>query len=203
MASSTAQDTAAFLHAHGIRVDEGTLHRMLEEAIRRLPRILYPADPARELSPKEIEILKEGGFELEPSDLGDEDPLTRTAAEYAALLETSLTTRQAAERLGVDPSRIRQKLTADPPALYGIRLGDGWRLPELQFDGDRLLPGWSAVAAALPRDLHPLAIFRWLTLANPDLEARGLEGLDRPLSPREWLRLGFPPEEIVRLARDL
>jgi hypothetical protein len=192
--------TMAFLHAHGIRVEPKALDSMLEEAVRRMRRSLYRADPREDLSAAEAEELERGGFDLTPVDLGPDDPLARTAAEYAALLKSSLSTTEAARRLGVDPSRIRQRLTSQPPTLYGVRLESGWVIPEFQFDGDRLVPGIAEVVPHLNPELHPVAVFRWFTVPSPDLAA---EEEGRTLSPREWLRLGLLPATVAELARDL
>jgi uncharacterized protein YifE (UPF0438 family) len=194
--------TVAFLYAHGIRVAPATLDAMVKEAIVRMHRTLYRTDPRADLTEAEAIALKKGGFALEPLDLGAEDPLVQTATEFAALLKESLSTTAAAERLGVDPSRIRQRLTSKPPTLYGVRLESGWVLPELQFDGSRLIPGIAEVVARLDPDLHPVSVFRWFTLPNPDL---ALEQREEPhtLSPREWLRLGLPVQAVAGLAADL
>jgi hypothetical protein len=201
MLESTSQ---AFLHAHGIRITPAQMDELVREAVARLPRNLYRSDPRRDLTAAEVAILEEGGFDLspEPTVLDPAaDPLARTAAELAALLKTSLSTLQAAERLGVDPSRIRQRLTAEPPTLYGIRRESGWVLPEFQFDGSTLLPGMGEIVANLDPELHPVAVHRWFTLPNVDLDAG--DDVSGPLSPRDWLRLGFPPGAVVSLAADL
>ncbi|MGH9362660.1 MAG: hypothetical protein ACRD2T_12165 [Thermoanaerobaculia bacterium] len=112
-----------------------------------------------------------------------------------------MTAAEAAKRLGVDPSRIRQRLTSRAPTLFGIRLESGWVVPEFQFDGDTLLPGLGEVVARLDPELHPIAIFRWFTTPNPDLV--GGPGKERALSPRDWLRLGLPVAAVAELASDL
>ena len=193
--------TVAFLYAHGITVAPEALDELVKEAVSRLQKTLYRPDPRADLPASEAEILRKGGFVLEPTDLGTEDPLAQTVAEYAALLKSSLSTADAARRLGVDPSRIRQRLTSSPPSLYGIRVGSGWVLPELQFDGNELVPGIGEVVARLDPELHPVSVFRWFTTPNPDLVAEKLGG--RTLSPREWLRSGLPVQAIVDLAANL
>lgn len=194
--------TVAFLHAHGIRVLPGTLDEMVREAVTRMHQTLYRDDVRADLTEAEAEALKRGGFELEPENLGPEDPLARTAAEFAALLKQSLPTTAAAERLGVDPSRIRQRLTSQPPSLYGIRLESGWVIPEFQFEGDMLIPGIGEVAAQLDPELHPVAVYRWFMTPNPDLIIE--EGEEsRVLSPRDWLRSGLPVKSVAELAADL
>ncbi|MCP3963010.1 MAG: hypothetical protein GY719_34665 [bacterium] len=199
--STPSPSTVAYLHAHGLQVTPEQLDGLVQEAIDRLQQELFRSDPRRELSREEIEILEAGGFDLEPVDLGGEDPLARAAALYSGLLKTSLDTAAAARLLGVDPSRIRHRLTSRPPSLYGIRLGSGWRLPRFQFDGERLVPGIGEVVAELDPELHPATVHNWFVSSNPDLVAESLaEGL---LSPRDWLCHGFPPRAVAALARHL
>ncbi len=202
MPQSTANpSTVAYLHAHGLRVSPEQLDLLVREAIDCLQRELFRADPRRELSSEEIRILELGGFDLEPVDLGADDPLARAAALYSGLLKTSLDTAAAARYLRVDPSRIRQRLTSRPPSLYGIRLEAGWRLPRFQFDGEELVPGFGEVVAQLDSELHPATIYSWFVLPNPDLVAERLA--EEPLSPRDWLRHGFPPRAVAELAKHL
>jgi len=75
-----------------------------------------------------------------------------------------------------------------------------WRIPIFQFDGHRLLPGLEEVVPSLPRDFHPVAVYRWFTSPNPDLLP---EDLDRELSPREWLLAGYSPKIVAQLGVDL
>jgi len=193
--------TIAFLYAHGITVMPQVLDSMVREAISRLPRTLYRQDPRADLTKAESEALERGGFNLDAEDMGPEDPLVRTAVDFAAFLKAGLTTAQAAARLKVDPSRIRQRLTSDPPTLYGIRVESGWVIPEFQFDGDRLVPGMADIVARLTPELHPMSVFRWFTTPSPDLAAEDLD--DRALSPRDWLRSGYPVQTVADLAADL
>ncbi len=190
--------TQAFLHAHGIRVEPEALDKLVCEAVARLSRGLYPPDPRSELSPAEVRVLEEGGFDLSPEQPGEEDPLARTAAEYAALLKTSLTVADAAKRLGLAAGGIRRRLSRKPPAIFGIRLASGWHIPQFQFAEDSLLPGLAEILAKLDPEHHPVTIQLWFTTPNPELIAKN-HG-DRHLSPRDWLRLGFPPATVAELA---
>ena len=158
--------------------------------VRGLPEIPPVAEPARELADWEAAELTAGGFDLAPTRPGEPDPRARTAARYAALLATSLTAPEAARRLGVAPSRIRQRLGAG--TLVGVKLDDEWRLPAFQFDGDRLVPNVGRVVRRLARDAHPLGIANWFDAPDPDLELDG-----EPVSPRAWLLSGGDPDAVT------
>ena len=119
-------------------------------------------------------------------------------AKYRALLTRSLTVEQAAHRLGVNSSRIRQRLAEG--SLYGIKLGHIWHIPAFQFSKAGLVPGIEKIFGRLPHNLSPLAVQRWLTTPNPDLCTRDEE---EPMTPLEWLRTGHSPEEAAALVADL
>jgi len=168
---------------------------MLAVAVAQLQEVLYPEEPRHDLTEGETDVLTRGGLDLSRREAGEESALASTTARYAAILGTSLTTAEAARRLGVDPARIRQRLAAR--TLYGIRTPQGWRLPAFQFHEDGALPGIEEVLPRLGTHLHPVAIHNFLSLPNADLHS---EDLDRDLSPREWLRAGFPTQAIADLA---
>lgn len=201
--STRAAATVAYLHAHGLRITAQALGPLVEQAIESLERRLYRPDPSADLTAAEVAALERGGFDVEAAAAGDtaEDPLAQTVVDYAALLETGLSTAEAAALLGVDPSRVRQMLTADPPRLYGIRTASGWCLPSFQFDGERPLGGAGEVLGRIDPELHPVSVYRWFTSPNPDLVDERLS--PRPMSPREWLQLGLPLETAAELAAAL
>lgn len=153
------------------------------------------------LTAEEERVLATGGLDASPLRAGEEEPLTRTALEYARLLQSSLTVEQAAGLLGVNPSRVRQRLTGHPRTLYGIKEGKAWRVPRFQFAGRKLIPGLAAVIGALPADLHPVTVRRWLTTPHPDLRVDRAEA--RSVAPLDWLRSGRAPEVVADLARGI
>lgn len=167
----------------------------VREAVHSLRRPQPPADPASQLTPAEAETLGSGGFDLnrQPSQA---DPVGQTAAEFTALLANSLDVPGVSRLLGVTEGRVRQMLAHRD--LYGIRTGAAWRIPALQFTDVGLVPGLSPVVRALPEDLHPVAIARWLTTPNPDLELG-----DQVVSPLAWLRSGADPQRVATVASDL
>jgi hypothetical protein len=123
------------------------------------------------------------------------DPLMHSVADYMALLETSLTTADAARYLKVDVSRVRQRLRER--SLYGIEYDGERRLPRFQFERKQVLPGLREVISALPEGLNPLDVAEWFLSPNPDLE---LEKQDAPSSPRDWLLKGENVAAVVKLA---
>ena len=193
-----AESTRAYLHARGLQIEPENLSPLFEDALQDMRRTLFPSDPAADLPAPETAALRRGGFELAPLSPGSSDALARTTAEYAVLRSTSLTAGEAAQKLGVDPSRVRQLLAARK--IYGLQIRGAWKIPIFQFENDRLIPGLEEVVPALPQDLHPIAVYHWFTAPNPDLAP---EEFERELSPREWLLTGHSPRIVAELASDL
>jgi hypothetical protein len=172
----------------------------MEAVTRTLPR--RPLVDARaDLTADEAAFLTDAGVSLEdfaPPELGARSPLVQTAADYAALLATALSVPELARRLGVDQSRVRQRIARH--TLIAIKDGAAWRLPLFQLDdtGQQLVPGLATVAPRLA-NVHPVAVARWFTLPHPDL----IDDDDNPVSPRAWLLGGGDPAEVAALADEL
>lgn len=190
--------TQAFLHAHGLQVDPIALDAVMREAVGEYRTVLYPFGAPPGLTEAEDTLLRESGLDPDPRDLGRDDPLARSAADHAAILESALGTQEVARRLGVTDARIRQRLKEG--SLYGLQSAGSWRIPSFQFTAEGELPGWALVAKRLPTQLHPVALLRWLTLPNADL-CVGSE--EEPVSPRDWLLSGRAPEAVVAAAGGL
>ncbi len=61
MPRATAElSTRAFLHTHGIQISPGKLELLVEEAIGRLRRDLFRADPKKDLTEEEAKVLERG-----------------------------------------------------------------------------------------------------------------------------------------------
>jgi hypothetical protein len=166
-----------------------------------LPRPLDEAPGSGPLTRKELEVLRRGGWGPELRDSEGDDPVLRTQGRYDALLRSSLTVEEAARRLGLTSGQVLQRITDTPPSLYAIRQGATWVLPEFQFEGAGLVPGFEGVVPHLSPELHPLGVSSWFQLPNPDLPEDDRE--ERDLSPREWLCSGRPPAPVAALAADL
>ncbi len=175
--------------------------RLYEEARRRLLANepmrgeAGPLTRAAALTSGEVQALESVGLSTsKSSDEISPDPLMRSIADYMALLETSLSTSEAARYLKVDVSRIRQRLRER--SLYGIDYDGERRLPRFQFERKQVVPGLREVIGALPEALNPLDVAAWFLSPNPDLEIEQGE-----VSPRDWLLKGESVQKIVQLAR--
>jgi hypothetical protein len=196
---SAQVETMAFLHAHGLDVEPKGLNAQLRAAIQALQASYYPEPRGEGLTAAETEVLYSGGLDPAPASFGERgDPLLAGVITYAGLLETGLTCLQAAKKLRVSDARIRQRI--QERTLLAIKAGRSWRLPMFQFAGDLELPGWGEVAQSLPAGISPVAVERWLRLANPDLAT---DGEETPRSPRDWLLEGRPARVVAALAAGL
>lgn len=169
---------------------------LLREALRTVGSAAVARDPRREFGPAETRRLARGGFDLTALARDAVDPVARTMAEYAALLGSALDVKQAAERLGVDASRVRQQLAER--SLYGIKVAGEWRLPGFQFGPEGRVPAIEKVVRVLPRGLHPVEVWSWFTTPNADLVIA-----DAPVSPRDWLLSGGDAARAAAMAEDL
>lgn len=154
---------------------------------------LASAPPSSDFSEAELDVLSRIGADVDAPPRDDPHHSGRTA--YARMLAQALTTEEAARRLGVDTSRVYQRLSRS--TLYGVRVGRQWRLPAFQFTDDGEVPDVGRVLAALPERMHPLSVLGWFTTPKDDL--RGAEG-GRPQSPRDWLLSGGDLAAVERLA---
>ncbi len=169
-------------------------------ANRPLREVAAPAsEPTVVLSEAELEALQQVGLSTKPwTTDAAEDPLAKTIVDYMALLETSLSTAEAATILNVDVSRIRQRIRER--TLFGIEYEGQWRLPRFQLERTKVLPGLAEVLSALPSEINSLDVATWFLQPNIDLE---VDEKGTPVSPRAWLLLGRSPRTIAQLVRYL
>lgn len=147
--------------------------------------------------PEEAALAKGGVEPVSEEDLRVVD--AQIASAYQQLRTGSLRVEEAARRVGVNTSRIRQRLAER--SLYGLKDRSTWLLPAFQFCSDGLVPGVDVVVKRLPLDIGALAVARWFSSPNPDLTTRDDD--ERPLTPLQWLRGGNPPEAAAELAAAL
>lgn len=175
----------------GLRVTANEFLSLVENAAKRLTA--PSAEPAAHFTEAERLALSSTGLDLTPLDSDEFDPRARTVAEQAVLRDTALSVNQAADRLGIDSSRIRHRVSSRH--LVGWKDRGGWRLPAWQFTDTDVLPGLETVLAAMPFDQPALVLANFMTTRQEDLDLD-----DRPVSPREWLLAGGSAHRVAELA---
>lgn len=113
----------------------------------------------------------------------------------AAVIEDALSTAEVASLLGRAEANVRRSRLAGD--LYAVNPGDpaGLRFPRWQFtESGGVLPGLRRVLPAFPREMHPLAIGRFM-----QQEADELDGM----SPIAWLAGGGSVDPVAALVEDL
>lgn len=173
------------------------LNAALQLVLDAMPTMLY-GEPTEELTPEEQAVLREGGVNLDA--MPGRDPLAETAVQYAAIIESSLTTKEAAGRMHIPESQVRQMIARR--TLYSILLNNRRYIPIFQFEKDGpLVANIMKVCATLSPDLHPVEVYDWFTQPDPDLFVGG--DVDATISPLSWLRSGGDVKKLVMLARRL
>ena len=172
----------------------------LNEALRTVLDGMRPAacDTAKlEITFKEQSVLEDSGFVLESKP--ESDSLAKTAIKYAAIVECSLSSKEASERLGLASSRIRQMVSDH--SLYSFLIGRNRFIPEFQFEKKRLIPNIEAVNKSLPANMHPVEAYNWYHLPHVDLFMH--DDIEQTCSPLDWLKSGQDTKQVVFLASRL
>jgi hypothetical protein len=186
-----AMDDRGALSLHVSRLlEEHRARALLQQAVSQ-----WQTQKSNELTVHEQSVLESGGSSAGATP--NPKPIVDTVSEYKALMDEGLDVSSAAERLGVTEGRIRQRLSARPPELFGIRRGKAWVLPALQFTSEGLVPHIDQVIARLPPGLNPVAVARFFTLPSAELSVG-----DAPVSPITWLSRGGDWEVVAELAED-
>lgn len=115
--------------------------------------------------------------------------LARESALTSALAG-ALTRERAAERIGVTPQAVSERLKAGK--LIGLRRGREWRFPAWQFADEGTLPLLDALIDAWPGT--SLALSTWAVTPSVDLDGR---------TPAQALMRRGGPERVLELARAL
>ena len=177
--------------------DEDAFRAALSEFVERTgPLVITQLRPTDYFGPAESATLKHLGLGLEPLAAGSLGPVAGLASAYGQLVADSLNVAGIAGLLGVDPTRVRQRIHAR--SLYAFKHHNSWLVPPFQIEGGRLLPGLGAVVAKLSAYLHPVAVTRWFTSPTDALDLDG-----EAVSPVAWLASGAPPAWVAALAEVL
>lgn len=179
------------------QLPEALVARLLEELAKALTRVAESPGPlARESvsSARAPEPWAEAREWRAPVEARLELP-----SSLVELREASLSAQEAGKLLGVNSSRIRQRLSEG--SLYGFKEGRSWWLPVFQFAGRGTVPGVGEVFPHLPEEASPLAVARWFLTPWADLITD--EALETVASPRDWLLEGRDPKPVAAQARVL
>ena len=172
------------------------LNESMRRAIESMHQTLYSSSND-DLSDGEVELLRRGGLDTSAHKDKD-DPLISYAAEFAALLETSLSAAEVADQLGgITSVRVRQMIRDG--SLIAAQVDNRWKVPEFQLERDKTVPNICAVNVEIPGTLDTVSIFRWYTTPDPELETPD----GKIVSPLDWLKSGLDPAEAIALAQDL
>lgn len=175
-------------------VNEKEFAAALEEfADRAGPLAVVDVRPVEYLGEAQQSTLRKLGASLQPLRAHELGPIAGLAAAYAEVVSQSTTVSALAKRLGVDTSRVRQRIYAR--SLYAFKHRGEWLIPSFQLESNRVVPGVQGVVWKLSPTLHPVAVSRWFTTPNADL---ALEG--KAVSPIAWLSSGGPADEVAAMA---
>lgn len=165
--------------SRGFEVTEDDLRGFIREALNR-----YPAPNSTALTAPEEDLLDRSGL---PAD-DDAGPSAAQSAVRTAtrLIVGSYTPEQAADVLGVSPSRVSHRAAARE--LYQVSVGRRRYLPRWQFHQGAALPWLGLVLRALPEELHPISVEGFFTTPSPDLGG---------MTPAAWLLDGGDPAPVA------
>ena len=167
------------------------------------PPVKSVREPERMLTAHELEALRRVGMAL--------GRCTRRRAKRArqesqsvllGLFRTALPEAEAATMLGTSVSRIRRRI--EERTLLALSNGAEWRLPSIQFDSGRELPGLSVVLPALPEGTSVLETIVWLVTPNVDLADADISDESQgSISPRDYLLRTNDGGRVAELACSL
>jgi hypothetical protein len=187
-----------YFQAHGLAVrPPEELNAALAEAIGTYA-VAVPTRPSEEMSAAERAAFESLGIDVDDAGPAERDPMKGGAIALAKLVESALSVSEAAERLGVTPGRVHQRIKA--AHIYSFRIDSRRYIPAFQFQSRELVPNIAEVNQAVPASLHPVAVARWFETSDPDLVDNDSED---PLSPLQWLLEGRDPARPARLAKAL
>src|SRR5688572_7643027 len=196
MTVDTRRDIQEVLASSGLDIGVDRFVELVKAAVQSVAGGRSGEGVVGALTASEVAELARGGVEAAESRTAYRDARARTAAHTAALMAASTPAAEAARRLHVDPSRVRQMLIER--SLLGFKDGNAWRVLELQFADGALVPNIREVLRAMPEGLALSAAATWLSTPEDDLERGG-----ETVSPLQWLAEGGSPQPVVALASDL
>lgn len=177
-----------------LRVAERVL---LEAGFTSMLPTIHPIEPA--LPEAEAQALAAVGLRKTSQTKKDaERARARYVSTFLDLFRNADTPTELAEKLGLDPSRIRQRIR--DRTLLTVELNGAKRIPRFQFEGNVEVPGLPKVLAATDEQVSTLVFAMWFLSPSSDL---AWEEDDTPTSPRDWLLRTGDVAAVVALAEHL
>lgn len=154
---------------------------LLDAGFTSLLPSIHPIEAA--LPVAELEALAAVGLRATPSTRKRaESARARYASTFIDLFNKSDTPTELAAKLGLDPSRIRQRIRDH--SLLAVELNGEKRVPRFQFEDKLEVPGLAKLLAAAGEHVAPLSFAMWFLTPTADLTSGEDEA---PNSPRDWL----------------
>jgi hypothetical protein len=179
----------------GLPDDPTRFVELVEDAIEAIVLIRHAGDSSA-LTELEVRELREIGLAPDAEIDRVREPTRSAIAKMAAILADALSVEDAANRMSLHQSRLRQMLL--DRSLFGVKVDGEWRVPAFQFSGKRQVRNLGPVLRATPSNLHPVELFNWLVRPN-----RALEIGDKPVTPLAWLESGGNPDPVAAIAAEL
>lgn len=194
MSATPNADLGEVLSRHGIGLSSAEFVAELDAG---LSAVASPS--AAPLSAGEAEFLRAHGGKR-AAEVLDEDQAqimadlgSSIAERLAGSLASSVSIPEAALLLGVDRSRVSQRISQG--SLWAFSAGRSKRLPDWQFTiYGRVLPGLAVVIAAIPRGVAPLTVAAFMGEPQPELAYR---------TPSAHLVEGGDPSDVAELLAGL
>lgn len=193
MAEPSRQGGPSFdgvLARHGLAGEKAAVIEALDRSLAEALSHHRVAAPTK----RRAALLARGGFRAAEEGTV-RNVAAQAAADYAAVVETALSTAQVAELLGLSQSRVRQ-LSASRSLTF--LPGKPRHYPSWQFSDRGLLPNITSVLREADEALDAVGLWRFFVTADPDLVFDG-----EPLSPSEWLAAGAEPDRVRERLADL
>lgn len=135
-----------------------------------------------------------GGDAMSDAEFYASAPVRQGLARRARMVEEATPLAEAARRMGVSDSRLRQRIAEGTLVAIPRAHGRGWLIPAFQLTGRGELPHLGRVLSARRRSVSAEALASAFELPDEEFGGR---------SPRDWLMAGGDPAPVERLVAGL
>lgn len=195
LTQATSAEVQQVLGSAGLPDDPRRFVELVQDAIRTVVLVRHAVD-SNALTDLDVRELREIGLSPRAEADGLREATRSATAKMAAILADSLSVEEAANRMNLHQSRLRQMLL--DRTLFGIKLDGEWRIPAFQLSGKRQVRNLGPVLRATPPSVHPVELANWLLRTN-----RALEIEDQLVTPLVWLEAGGDPGPVTAIASEL